>query len=101
MFRYWYPQVSTSGYRWNMLARISYAIGIEPQGSGDVGGQTYLEFVRELTSAEQATVVAIMADNPTYPPTTISTVGTIRDVWSQKAYFQQQIGLTYDLYYDE
>ena len=101
MHRYWYPRVSSGGYRWNMLARIYNAIR-EPVGSGgDVDGRTYLEFPRELTTAEQAAVAAIMADNPTFPPKTSNSKGSVRDVWAQKTYFEEKIGLPCDLYYSE
>lgn len=99
--RYTYPQVSAGGYRWNMLQRIFNAIGIEPISSGDTNGSTYLEFARDLTDPEQATVTAIMADNPTFPPQPIGTRYVIRDVWNQKAAFEAALGMSYQIYYSE
>lgn len=98
--RYYYPQV-TGGYRWNMLQRIFNAIGMEPTGTGDIGGQTMLEFSRELTSTEKQKVDAIMSDNPTLPPTPVGSRFVIRDVWNQKAFFENAIGLPYQIYYSE
>ena len=68
MSTYYYPQVSTDGYRWNMLQRCLYEVGLEPIGSGDVGTQTYLEFSRDLTAAEKTKLDTLMSDNPTFPP---------------------------------
>jgi hypothetical protein len=97
---YWYTQVS-GGYRWNMLQRIFNAIGIEPIGSGDVSGQTYLQFSRALTDLERVSVDAIMADNPTFPPVNAGTTYVIRDVWNQKSLFETNLGFSYKIYYSE
>jgi hypothetical protein len=98
---YYYPTIGNSGYRWNALQRVHNAIGIEPIGLGDVGEQTYLQFDRELTEAEQTTVTAVMADNPTYPPATTNTVFSLLDVWNRRQEIATELGLPYDLYYNE
>jgi hypothetical protein len=98
--RYDYPPVS-GGYRWNMLQRILNVIGIEPIGSGDVSDRTVLEFSRELTPQEKAQLDALMADNPTLPPTPAGSRFVIRDVWNQKTLIEQQMGFPYKVYYSE
>jgi hypothetical protein len=100
--KYFYPQIDRSkGYAWNMLQRILNTIGIEPIGSGDVAGQTYLEFSRDLTNAEKAQVDSIMANNPTIPPVDTGSVFIIRDVWNQKDLIATQMGFPYKVYYSE
>jgi hypothetical protein len=97
-----YPQIDRSkGYAWNMLQRILNTIGIEPIASGDVAGQTYLEFSRDLTEAEKAQVNSIMATNPTLPPVPVGSVFTIRDVWNQKDTIASAMGFPYKVYYSE
>ncbi len=104
---YTYPQVE-GGYRWNMLQRIYNAIGLEPIGSGDSGGMTFLNFDRELTVEEEETVDAIMADNPTMPPVAVDpasgdskTVFIITDVYNKRDQISAAIGLPYETYYSE
>lgn len=83
---YWYPQVS-GGYRWNMLQRCVYQVGLEPINTGDANGQTYLTFSRALTTTEKANLDALMADNPTFPPST--GVGLIiKDIYENWASFK-------------
>lgn len=99
---YYYPIVSQTGYRWNMLQRIYNTIGLEPINSGDVGDQTYLTFSRELTVQEKASVDAIMADNPTFPPTTTNTVYSLKDIWETRQEFSTKLGnLQFRIYYNE
>jgi|SRR6185369_1298227 len=97
--KYLYPQVH-GGFRWNMLKRCLNEIGIEPVSSGDVGSETYLEFVRELSTQEKSLLDALMADNPTYPPT-----GTLRfkvvDLWEKLQQFNQSSGSNFKIYYNE
>jgi hypothetical protein len=105
MNTYYYPQV-TGGYRWNMLQRIYNTIGLEPTGSGDVQQdgvwKTYLTFSRALTTQEKASVDAIMADNPTFPPTTTNTVYTLKDIWETRQEFSTKLGnLQFRIYYSE
>ena len=84
-----------------MLQRILNTIGIEPIATGDTGGQTYLEFTRELTTQEKAQLDAIMADNPTQPPTPVGSRFVIRDVWNQKSLIETSMGFPYKVYYSE
>lgn len=101
MYTYYYALV-IGGYRWNILQRVTNAIGLEPIGLGDSGNvSTFLTFSRELTTSEQNTVQSIMNDNPSYPPTTTNTIAFITDIWNERAAFQAAIGLVYDIYYDE
>jgi hypothetical protein len=79
MFTYYYPQVQ-GGYRWNLLQRCLHEVGIEPMGISDVGEQTVIQFSRELTALEKTKLDTLMADNPTFPPST--GVGLIiKDIW--------------------
>jgi hypothetical protein len=98
--KYFYPEV-TGGYRWNMLQRILNKIGIEPVVTGDVGGETYVEFTRDLTPAEKTQVDQIMADNPTLPPNPTGSRFVIRDVWNQKDSIATAMGFPYQVYYSE
>jgi len=98
--KYFYEQVK-GGYRWNMLQRILNTIGIEPIGSGDVGGKTYLEFEKELTKEQKIVVDEIMADNPTYPPKPKGSVYIVRDLWNDRDAIGQEMGCPYEVYYSE
>jgi len=103
MTSYRYPQVA-GGFRWNALQRIKKAIGIEPIGTADLVLDvpiTVLTFDRELTRAEKTALDAVMADNPTFPPTTGGTRFIIRDVWNQRSFLEGRLGRSYDLYYQE
>jgi hypothetical protein len=42
-----------------------------------------------------------MADNPTYPPATTNTVFSLLDVWNRRQEIATELGLPYDLYYNE
>jgi hypothetical protein len=88
---YYYPKVS-GGYRWNMLKRCLWEVGIEPIGSGDIGEQTCLTFDRELTTTEKTKLDNLMADNPTFPPSSGVTV-VIRDLWEEFEGFKTACGL--------
>jgi hypothetical protein len=61
--QYNYPKV-TNGYRWNLLKRCLYEIGIEPECVGDMGDQTFLTFSRELDDRELHTLDGIMSNDP-------------------------------------
>jgi hypothetical protein len=104
MIKYYYNQVQ-GGYRWNMLQRVFNTIGMEPTGSGDIEINnviyTYLEFSKSLTLEEEASVAAIMADNPTYPPSTTNSVATILDVWDNREMLKDAFGLDFEIYYTE
>lgn len=99
---YTYPLV-TGGYRWNMLKRCLYEVGLEPINSGDAGEQTYLTFERELTAAEKTALDTLMADNPTYPPTAgVSAQFLVDDIWEKFLQFRTACGLpNLKLYYTE
>jgi hypothetical protein len=88
---YYYPIV-TGGYRWNMLRRCLLQVGLEPIAIGDAGEQTYLTFSRELTQGEQSNLDTLMADNPTFPPSTGVRV-LIRDLWEEWDQFKVACGL--------
>lgn len=100
---YQYPQVQ-GGYRWNLLQRILNTIGIEPISVSDaqVDGvfYTFLAFSRELTAQEKVQVDAIMADNPTFPPSGTVRV-KIKDLWEKLADFRASSGLNVKLYFSE
>lgn len=88
---YYYPKVQ-GGYRWNMLKRCLWEVGIEPIATSDIGEQTVLTFSRELTVAEKTALDTLMADNPTLPPSTGVRV-TIRDLWEDFEGFKVACGL--------
>lgn len=100
---YRYPQVQ-GGYRWNMLQRIAHAVGLEPVGTSDVQvdsqWETCLTFSRELTEAEKAALDAVMADNPTFPPSS-PTRFVVRDVWNQRNAIAAAIGVPYRIFYSQ
>lgn len=64
---YGFPIV-TSGYRWNLLKRCQYEVGLEPTCISDVGEQTVIAFERELTAQELSALSALMEDSPQNPP---------------------------------
>lgn len=98
---YIYPKVN-GGYRWNLLQRVFNTIGLEPTNLSDVGDTTVLSFSRELTVAEKLLVDGIMADNPTFPPTTINTVYNLKDIWETRQEFATKLGnLPFKIYYNE
>jgi len=101
MVTYNYPSVGNGGYRWNILQRVFNTIGIEPAGLGDIGDQTVLQFERPLTEEEKVALDAVMANNPTYPPATTNTVFSLLDVWNRRQEIATELGLPYDLYYNE
>jgi hypothetical protein len=88
---YSYTQVS-GGYRWNMMRRCLLEVGIEPISIADSDGQTHLTFSRELTTEEVANLTTLMADNPTFPPSTGVRV-LIRDLWEEWDAFKVACGL--------
>jgi hypothetical protein len=105
MTTYSYPQINRAvGYHWNMEMRIFDAIGIRPW-SGDIQDsgvmKTLLNFDRDLTVPEKASVDAIMADNPTLPPTPTGTVFMIEDMWEKLSQFKSTTGVQFRIYYSE
>jgi hypothetical protein len=79
MTEYTYPKV-TSGYRWNLLKRCLWEVGIEPTCIGDRDIITYLQFDRDLTTTEKTTLDTIMSGDPQNPPTTGIRL-SIKDLW--------------------
>lgn len=101
MVTYKYPKVS-GGYRWNMLKRCLYEVGIEPVNTSDIGEETWLQFSRELTASEQAALNTLMTSNPTYPPGNDVTIVKIQDIWEKFEAFKSACGLpNLKLYYSE
>jgi len=99
---YKYPQIDrTVGYAWNAMERIEQTVGLRPQMVGDTGGFTVVQFSRELTPAEKTLLDALMASNPTLPPTPIGTRFVVRDVWTQKSFIETQMGFPYKVYYSQ
>lgn len=97
---YKYPQVS-GGYRWNMMQRIQESVGLRPNMTGDVEGFTVVAFSRELTPQEKTALDAVMANNPTQPPTPTGSRFVIRDVWNDKSAIETAMGFPYRVYYSE
>ena len=103
--QYNYTQVSNNGYRWNMSQRIFNEMGIKPTMTGDTpdgsdGMKTIVEFSRELTPQEKSTLDAIMATDPTIPPTATCRV-KIGDMWNKLAQFNASSGANFKLYYSQ
>lgn len=88
-----------------MIQRIKKGVGLEPLDTGDAfvngGWKTVITFIRELTATEKTTLDTIMADNPTFPPATTGSKFIIDDIEAKKAQVEQQMGLTFDLFYIE
>lgn len=99
-FKYFFNLV-TLGYFWNIQQRVLITIGLQCAVDGNVGGQTCLQFPRELTPSELTAVNNIMANNPSYPPNTSNNVALITDIWNERAAFVAATGLDFDVYYDE
>jgi hypothetical protein len=102
MAEYKYPPIDrTTGFAWNAMERIEQEVGIRPTAMGDSSGFTFVNFSRELTTGEKAILDALMASNPTLPPTTGGTKFVIRDIWSQKSFIETQMGFPYKVYYSQ
>ena len=99
---YKYTQIDrTVGYAWNAMQRIQEVVGLRPTVMGDTSGFTYVTFSRELTEQEKTLLDALMADNPTLPPTNTNTKFVIRDVWTQKSFIETAMGLPYKVFYSQ
>lgn len=104
---YSFPQVDrTVGYAWNMSQRILNEVGIKPTMTGDVPDgsssmKTVINFDRELTPTEKATLDVVMASNPTLPPVASGTVLKIKDIWNRLNDFKLATGLDFKLYYSQ
>ena len=99
---YKYTQIDrTVGYAWNAMERIEQTLGIRPTMIGDTGEFTVVNFSRELTESEKALLDALMAENPTLPPTPVGTRFVIRDIWSQKSFIETQMGFPYKVFYSQ
>ena len=99
---YKYSQIDrTVGYAWNAMERIEQTVGLRPTMVGDTGGFTVVQFSRELTEPEKALLDALMASNPTLPPTPVGTRFVIRDIWSQKSFIETQMGFPYKVFYSQ
>lgn len=88
---YEYPKV-TGGYRWVLLQRCYYDVGMEPVNVCDIGDKTMVSFSRELTTTEKAALDTLMADNPQHPPSGGVSV-QIRDLWEERVGFIAATGL--------
>jgi hypothetical protein len=101
---YSYPQVQ-AGYRFNMTERITQEVGIAPIGTCDESAgdtmMTTITFADPLTDDQKAKLDALMADNPTFPPTTSGTVFKIWDIYERLADFNAQCGTELRIYYSE
>lgn len=84
-----------------MLQRVRYAIGRFPNSSCDVRDNTVLTFVPPLSVGEEALVAAIMADDPTHPPTPVGTVLYVTDIYERLAEFSAATGVTWQIFFDE
>src|SRR3990167_2678184 len=97
---YKYTQIDrTTGYAWNAMQRIEQEVGIKPDAIGDSAGFTFVNFSRPLTEGEKTILDALMASNPTLPPTNTNTKFVIRDVWTQKSFIETAMGLPYKVFY--
>lgn len=95
MTTYYYPPV-IGGYLWNLIQRVTNTLGVAPVGVGttslDSTVQTYLTFDAPLVVAQKLALDAIMADNPTQPPTPIGPRLIIKDIWETRSAFKTAIG---------
>jgi hypothetical protein len=99
---YKYPPLDrTVGYAWNALQRIEQEVGLKPDVIGDSSGMTFVNFSRPLTVGEKTILDALMASNPTLPPTNVNTKFVIKDIWSQKSTIETAMGLPYKVYYSQ
>lgn len=62
-YQYFFPQVTT-GYRWNLLKRCLYEMGVEPLSICDMNDQTVLEFHDELDAFQKDALEEIMKTDP-------------------------------------
>lgn len=91
--KYYYPKITSGGYRWNLLKKCLWEIGIEPIGISDVGEQTILEFSRELTQEEKSLLNDIMANDPQNPPSYGERL-FVKDIQEDISDIKNETGLT-------
>src|SRR3990167_6203750 len=97
---YKYPQIDRSvGYAWNAMQRIQEVVGLRPTVIGDTSGFTYVTFSRELKAQEKNLLDALMADNPTLPPSGTVRV-RIKDIYEKLDDFIASSGFQVKLYYN-
>jgi hypothetical protein len=99
MNQYSFPKVS-GGYRWNLLKRCLYEIGLEPTACHDSENTTVLIFSRALTAKEENALEVLMQDNPCMPPKS-TTVFKIADIGEFIEAFNQQCGMNLKLFCSE
>lgn len=83
------------------MERCRNEVGVNPTAAGDSEGATFVSFANELTEEQKAKLDALMADNPTNPPSTSGTTFVIRDIFSQKSDIATTMGKYYKVYYSE
>jgi hypothetical protein len=92
---YEYPPVS--GYGWNLLQKISIALGVAENliGISDNGEYTFIHINAEVTPSQKTQLDTIMASaNPCgVPANTGNTTYRIADIWSMRQWFYDQIGI--------
>ena len=98
---YKYPQIDrTVGYAFNIRQRCLNEIGINPTATGDSSGFTFLNFAEPLTTEQKTALDALMATNPSVPPTATCRV-KIGDMWNKLAQFNIASGANFKLYYSQ
>jgi hypothetical protein len=102
---YEYAGVTGSGFRWNMLQRIEYEVGVVPEScwdsGGDVGLRTYVQFTAALTVPQKAALDLLMAGTPMQPPIPAGTRFKVKDLWERRLELQTALGRTIRIFYSE
>lgn len=101
--QYEYPPIT--GYRWNLVQKLSIAFNIPESQiyTMDNGENTIIGFNGvDLTEAQKTILDGIVASNPCLPPTnTAGSTFRIKDIWSMRQWFIQQIGITPKFWFEE
>lgn len=98
-----YPKIA--GYHWNLLQKISIALGLPEDAIYTAGTETHtiIVFNADITPEQKLIVDSIvMATNPCLPPSnTGNTTYRVVDIWSMRQWFYGQIGITPVMWFEE
>jgi hypothetical protein len=102
---YDYPSAVAGGFRWNMIQRIEFEVGVVPEScwdsGGDVGLRTFVQFTAALTVPQKAVLDLLMAGTPAQPPIPTGTRFKVKDLWERRAELSVALGRTIRIYYSE
>jgi hypothetical protein len=97
---YKYPKIT--GYKWNAKQKISIALGIAIGDFVLVDDATTTNIIiKKLSQKEKQTLDRIMANGPCGVPNPQGTAIKIKDLWSMRDWFRDEIGLEFTFWFEE